>query len=118
MRKVQPTFVLFSPYAFQNNKKIEFAAKHGSLFFAIISALCMILIRFYTSGNFWILFLPQFVFYSIVYVFARNCNNKTFQFTQILITYLLVFYNEYLFIFANLNFEFNYFVDLIVLAVM
>uniref|UniRef100_A0A7E4W1C5 Acyltransf_C domain-containing protein n=1 Tax=Panagrellus redivivus TaxID=6233 RepID=A0A7E4W1C5_PANRE len=89
MEEVQPTFVLFSPYAFQNNEKIEFAAKNGPLLFATISVLCMIIFGLNARDNAWLMFLPHFVIYNLVYIFGCKCNKKTFLLTQIIITYLM-----------------------------
>uniref|UniRef100_A0A7E4UNP1 MARVEL domain-containing protein n=1 Tax=Panagrellus redivivus TaxID=6233 RepID=A0A7E4UNP1_PANRE len=86
--EVQPIYVLLSPYACQNNKTVDFIAKHGNLFFAIVFVISMILLRLNTNDNSWIAFLPQFIFFSLAYMTGCISNNKWFQLIQILITFL------------------------------
>uniref|UniRef100_A0A7E5A0X1 Uncharacterized protein n=1 Tax=Panagrellus redivivus TaxID=6233 RepID=A0A7E5A0X1_PANRE len=107
--KVQPTYVLFHPHILQNNKTIEFVAKHGSLFLATTFFICMILFHLNFKDQTWLLFLPFFVFYSFAYVFGRISNNETLQFLQILITTSI--FTPYSFCVVNfliLNYVFNY----------
>uniref|UniRef100_A0A7E4W5M5 Transmembrane protein n=1 Tax=Panagrellus redivivus TaxID=6233 RepID=A0A7E4W5M5_PANRE len=105
---VQPTYVLFSPYACQNNKKVEFVAKHGSLFFAVIFVICMILFHLNSKDNLWVVFLPLFLFHGVTYVIGCFSSSKTFQFIQILFTSVLVPFNFHLLYFERKNFTLDY----------
>uniref|UniRef100_A0A7E4V830 G_PROTEIN_RECEP_F1_2 domain-containing protein n=1 Tax=Panagrellus redivivus TaxID=6233 RepID=A0A7E4V830_PANRE len=101
VKKVRPAFVLLSPYAFQNSKKVEFAAKHGALLFAIVFFFCLTACYFNTNNHHWAVFLPQVVFYSLTYIIGCNSDNRTFQLIQILITSILIPYSYGLTSFVN-----------------
>uniref|UniRef100_A0A7E4UNP5 MARVEL domain-containing protein n=1 Tax=Panagrellus redivivus TaxID=6233 RepID=A0A7E4UNP5_PANRE len=105
-QKVQPTYVLISPYPGQNNT-VELVAKFGSLFVAAISLTCMILFHQKTNDDFWVLFLPQFVFFSLTFIIGCISNNKTFQLIQIVITYIFIDYSYYLACLTARNFAPN-----------
>uniref|UniRef100_A0A7E4UPH2 Uncharacterized protein n=1 Tax=Panagrellus redivivus TaxID=6233 RepID=A0A7E4UPH2_PANRE len=116
--KVQPTYVLISPYAFQTNKFIEFVAKIGPLFFAAFFLTCMILFHQKTNDAFWVLFLPQFVFFSLTFIIGCITNNKTFQLIQIVITYICFDYSYYLACFTGANFRPNKILGCLVLFLL
>uniref|UniRef100_A0A7E4V9F3 7TM_GPCR_Srx domain-containing protein n=1 Tax=Panagrellus redivivus TaxID=6233 RepID=A0A7E4V9F3_PANRE len=101
MEEVPATFVLISPYVFQNSKKVEFVAKHGALFFAVIFFLYMTLSHLNEQSYVCVLFLPQVVFYSLTYIIGCTSDNKMFQQIQILITSILILYSYGLTSFVN-----------------
>uniref|UniRef100_A0A7E4VV09 Serpentine receptor class gamma n=1 Tax=Panagrellus redivivus TaxID=6233 RepID=A0A7E4VV09_PANRE len=111
--KVQATYVMLSPYFFQDNKKVEFIAKHGQLWFVILLSICMTLFYLDRKDNCWVLYLPQVVFYSFFYVFQRSSNNKKCQLMLVVISNIFIPYTFYLTCFLKSTAKFVHYVQVL-----